>query len=129
MKPFFILLFSVCFYVLSVQAASMADLSGQWKAETMNITSAKRKVTEADHQRAVFRDLFIYRGQLDILADGKIQYGGGAGTPATYTIDGNRLTVSGQGQTLTFRFQLRENQLTLTLLLPDGTQETYTFTR
>lgn len=128
MKPFFILLVSACFSVLSLQAAS-GDLSGQWKAETMNITSAKRKVTEADHQRAVFRDLFVYRGQLDILPDGKMQYGGGAGTPASYTIDGNRLTVSGQGQTLTFRFQLRENQLILTLLLPDGIQETYTFTR
>jgi len=128
MKSFFILLLSACFSVLSAAAAT-GDLSGQWKAETMNITSAKRKVTEADHQRAVFRDLFVYRGTLDILPDGKMQYGGGAGIPASYTINGNRLTVRGQGQTLTFTFQLREDKLNLTLLLPDGTQETYTFIR
>ena len=127
MKVFITTVIFSFFSMLSLRAAD-TEMTGNWKSETMQVTSVKRKVTEADQQRAILRDLFVYKGTLDITSDMTMQYGQGAGTPVRFTLQGDRIIIEGQ-PSLRITYQLKEDRLKLVFTQPDGVIETYTFTR
>lgn len=103
-------------------------LVGVWKAEYFNLNCLTRKITDQDRLNAVFRDLFDYKGALEITPE-TLQYAGGAGLKVPYTVKGNSIFISTENEKIVFTYAFERGKLKLTYTSQNGIIQTYYFTK